>query len=830
VGGITFDGAEARLRAAGGVLHVDTASVNWLDGGLAAHGALGLTPADTGTLVVDTWAANLVPFDSLLRAATHLPPDTVAPHPFDGLARAVVTLHGALPAPQVSAVLDAEDVIFDRWRMGILHAELAADSLGATAVTMHASVDTLMLGSRTADRVRLDVAGRRDSLAYQGAASFRDLGVASAGAWRSSDSTDFLRLDTLALDFPRQHWRLTRPTELALGADRTVLRDTVELQTVDGGGIISLAGSVPGAGPGSLDVSVAGLDLVDAYGLLQHDTTSLAGLLSLDARLGGTREEPTLRGSGAVTGVVTADVRAPLIHAAFDYEDRRLRSRLTIWKTGDPILEVDVSLPYDLALTSRAERKLPGALSFSAVADSVDLLMLEALTPSLRNTTGTLHANIQGGGTWAAPRLDGTMALRDGAMFIPGLNVRYGDIQGAARFSGDSMIVDSLRLRSGPGTLRVSGNVEFPQLTAPALDLHLGADHFLAMNVPSYLTLQTTGDVTLSGPLWQPELRGRGTVTNSVLFFADLVTKDVLDLEDPAIADLVDQAALRRQGLGAEFQNRFLDSLRIRNLSFQLGSDVWLRSDEANIQLEGSVTVNKTRRRYLLDGTFTTPRGDYTLKVGPIRRDFTVESGTVTYQGTPDLNALLDIRATHTIRTITGDEIPVVASINGSLLVPKLTLASPSRNYGEFELMSYLLFGTPPDQVTSQGGREVLQLASATLSSEVSRTLVRSGLPLDLLQLRASPDGSSLTQLVAGRQLASKWFLTFNVGFCFGAQSQGFSAKNLGASIEYRINRAFRLQASAEPVQSCLTNRTSDFFTTLNRYQLGGDLLWHRDY
>lgn len=830
VGGITFDAASATLRAAEGLLHVDSASVIWPDGSGTASGTLGLTPADSGTLVMKLRAGTLLPFDSLLRAATHLPADTIGPRPFDGRAEATVIFRGALPAPGVTASFDADSVAFDRWRMGVLHATLSADSLGARAMTVHAAIDSLGFGSRAADHVVLDLAGRRDSLAYQGMASLRDLNVASTGSWQAGDSTDVLQLDSLALDFPRQRWRLTRPTALRLGGAATALREPIALATRDGGGSMLFSGSVPGSGPGELDIGLAGVDLVDVYGLLQRDTTSLAGWLALDARLGGTLERPTLRGSGAITGMVTADVRAPLIHADFDYQDRRLQSRLTIWRTGDPILEVDVSLPYDLALARRAERKLPGPISFTAVADSVDLLMLEALTPSLRSTTGSLHADIQGSGTWTAPRLGGNMEVRDGGMSIPGLNVRYGRIQGRARFSGDSMLVDSLRLRSGPGTLDVTGSVEFPQLTSPVLDLRLRADNFLAMNVPSYLTLQSTGDVTLTGPLWQAELGGRGTVSNSVLYFADLIAKDVLDLEDPALADLVDQEALRRQGLGAQFQNRFLDSLRIRNLAFQLGSDVWLRSDEANIQLEGSVTVNKVRRRYLLDGAFTTPRGDYTLKVGPIRRDFTVESGTVTYQGTPDLNALLDIQATHTIRTVTGDEIPVVARINGSLLVPKLTLTSPSRSYGEFELMSYLLFGTPPDQVTSQGGREVLQLASATLSSEVSRTLVRSGLPLDLLQFRASPDGSSLTQLVAGRQLAPKWFLTFNVGFCFGAQSQGFSAKNLGASLEYRINRSFKLQASAEPVQSCLTNRTSDFFTTLNRYQLGGDLLWQRDY
>ena len=69
-----------------------------------------------------------------------------------------------------------------------------------------------------------------------------------------------------------------------------------------------------------------------------------------------------------------------------------------------------------------------------------------------------------------------------------------------------------------------------------------------------------------------------------------------------------------------------------------------------------------------------------------------------------------------------------------------------------------------------------------------------------------------------------------NAGIGLGAGNSGLSRRNFGASLEYRMSNQFRLQASAEPVQSCSTNRTTDVFSTLTRYQLGGDLLWSRDY
>ena len=100
-----------------------------------------------------------------------------------------------------------------------------------------------------------------------------------------------------------------------------------------------------------------------------------------------------------------------------------------------------------------------------------------------------------------------------------------------------------------------------------------------------------------------------------------------------------------------------------------IGSDVWLRSAEANIQLDGEVRVSKVGREYQPIGTLQAPRGSYTLKIGPVTRDFTVTRGEVRYIGT--LDAGLDIEARHTVRSVRGEDIPVIASIEGTLYAPE---------------------------------------------------------------------------------------------------------------------------------------------------------------
>jgi autotransporter translocation and assembly factor TamB len=835
LGGITFSSATAKLSAASGILTFDTATVVWPDGGLSARGTLGWAAPDSGTLAVEAYATALGSLDSLARATLGFARDTLHPQPFDGTARASFVVHGSRDAMSVVGTVDAQKVVLDAWHLKTLHASITADSLGARGLSVDAFLDSLGHGTQLADSIHLLASGRKDSLVVSGGGRMNDVAASGSGSYVTQSTGSVIGVQSLALDFPRQHWRLMKPARFTMTDRATVLSDTVQLQTRDGSGLITLFGSIPGSGEGELGASVVGLNMADVYGLLQRDTTVLSGLATLDFRLGGSREAPTLRGNASVTGPVSGAVHAPLVHAAFDYQAKRLRSNVTFWTTGDPILDVEVSLPIDLALVKREQRRLPGPISITAQADSIDLLVLEALLPGVRNTRGSMRLNFAASGTWEAPKFVGDLALRDAEMTVPTLRVRYAGIGGKARFTGDSLLVDSLRLDSGGGSLLINGDVRFTNLTHPMLDLKLNARDFLAMDTPNFLRLRPTGNVTLTGPLMQPVLRSADgepvEVSGSILYFADLLSKNVLDTEDPLLRDLIDTASVRRQGLGPDFQNRFLDSLRIENLTFQLGSDNWLRSSEANIQLEGQVQVDKIRKQYQLVGSLNAPRGTYTLRIGGVfPRLFTVESGTVQYSREPDLNASLNLRASHHVRTTDGDDVLISAAITGSILVPKLELSSPGRNLTTNEMVSYLAVGRPDLQLSGQFASQTV----AVFSSELQRTLLAGGLPLDVFEFRpglaSGASGSALWQLSAGKQLGAKWFVLVNAGVCVGAGNSSLSQRNFGASLEYRMNREFRLQASAAPVQSCSSNRATDVFSTLTRYQLGTDILWSREY
>ena len=834
---LTLDSVFAVAGLHDSLIRMDTAYAVWKGARVGGSGTLGWGGLHTGRMAFTLAADSLIAFDSLLLASTGQTRD-IGPEsrPLGGTAQATVQLAGNLDTLEASADLLVENLEWQR-----IHSPRVTGAfswIGGRRPQLTASIgsDSVRAGTWIFHRVGAQARGWADSLEWNaGTGVGSNVGVNAAGRWWRRGQTQVAMFDSLAFALPAHRYRLDESFAVTL-SDSAPAVSPLTIRAEDGSGTVQLAGRVPGASAGSLLVRVLGLDLHDAYGLLQRDTLGVSGELGLDVRVGGTAERPTLRGSMTLDGGKFGDFNAPFLQGVVDYADRRLETNLLLWRTGKNVLDVGATLPLDLALRGAQKRQVDGPLSVHARGDSVDLGILEALTPAVRQVSGMFSTNVNVTGTWEAPRLAGAVEFHDGAMSLPGLGVRYQGMQGRARFQGDSVVLDNVALKSGGGTLGITGSVRLEDLARPVLNLGFRANNFRAIDATRFLTLDATGGLQLEGPFFHANLRGNLTANSGVLYFADLVTKRIIDLEDPTIADLVDTTLLRRENLGGKFQNRFLDSLTITNLAMEMGNDVWLRSAEANIQLSGQVQLSKTRQAYTPSGTLEAVRGSYTLKVGPVTRDFTVERGTVRYFG--DLNAALDIRATHVVRAVRGEEIPVIAVITGTLYAPKITLESTfNPPISETDLVSYLVTGYPANEATrlGQGGalETGLSYFSSALSSELERALIQDiGIPLDLIEIRpgvSSRSGvSTLTQVAAGWQLGSKTFLTFNAGFCPENLSQ-FTYSNLGASLEFRFSREWRLQASVEPtLQSC--RQDFGIASAANPYQIGSDIRWEKEF
>src|SRR6266516_3438376 len=841
--GAVIDTGATRVRFADRQLFVDSLRLQ-LPGLLTSgSGTLGWRRPDRGTLVFDFAADSLSVLDSLV--TWFAGPSVVAASgeaKLNGSAQVRLSLVGALDSLSIGANAKVADLQWRGWRLPKGEGTVDYQPGPVPHFEVDANLDSLGYGRLGFGAAAAHARGTRDSLTWFARSRIGDLGAflaggryARPGGGGSAAGIQHAIVDSLAVLVPSGVWFLEHPTALAF-SDSVLHVDSTALKSAAGAGRLAVVGDLPARGPINARIGLEGFPLTGIYALLERDTLGVAGAVTATVAATGTRANPLYSGSFAFSDASFGSFHAPFMDGIIDYRNRRLNGEVHLWRSGQQVLNLTAHLPLDLALVPVAQRQLPDTLSVQARADSVDLGVLAAVTTTVQQVEGVFNADLGIGGTWEAPRLRGGLEIGNAAATIPALNVRYAKMSGRLSLQGDTIRVDSLTATSEQGRAELTGYMRLERLTKPVLALNITTSNFKALDLRGYLTVTASGRLALTGPVFGATLTGRGTVTSGVLHFADLVNKRVVNLDEPWVQDLIDTSLIRRQRLGPEFQSVFFDSLRISNLQLTMGQDAWLRSSEANIQLTGSAQVNKVRNNYVLSGTLQAPRGTYRLQVGPVTREFVVSEGTVRYLGTPDLNAELDISARHVVHPLpgTGDnkDIIVIAHIQGTLLVPKLTLESDQGAMSQTELISYLMFGKPTFELGSGEAPFVRNVFASLFAGELERTFVSDlGVPLDYFEIRPGDPNNPFSgaQVAAGWAIGAKTFLVVNAGFCQPNQSNQSSrlTNTLGASLQFRFSPEWRSEASFEPVRSCASASVTQ--PPFSR-QVGFALFWERRY
>lgn len=837
------DTASFRAIVRNGVLTIDTLDVRWNDAVLAGSGTLGWTPSHSGRFIGALTADSLARFDSVATAfaGALAAGDTsiAARTPLGGRVRVTMAASGDIDSLDARADLELDAFRWRGWRTPSVTGAVTWQGGALPTIATSLRVDTLRSGESVYRSIAVDVGGPIDLLAWSGAVRVGGAARFDArGRLWTRLAPMITSIDTLVAGLPSREWSLESPVAVSLN-DSVQAITPVALRTADGSGRVDIVGRVPGAGEGGLSLAVLGLDLKDIYTFLQRDTVGVSGTVSLTGELDGTAAAPRLVGAVAVEGLSLEKAQLPLAQGTVKYADRSLEGSLALWRTGEPVLQLDATLPLDLAWRNAGPRLVPDQpVLLRAKGDSVDLAILEAVSTTLRDVSGVLTVDLRSEGTWGAPKLSGFAEVRDGRMSVRGLGTSFTGMRGRLELAGDSLSLRNVRLEgTDEGRLDLGGVVHFPPgLAQPELDLVIDADRFRAMDVPSFLTLTGSGQLTLRGPFLGATLRGSATATKSALWFADLVNKRVINIDDPALADLIAADTATRVQLRPGLSARFFEGLVAEDFALTIGDEVRLRSNEADILLSGDLRVNKRKRIYRFDGTLNADRGVYKLPLlgGVISRDFTVERGTVRFFGRTDLNAELDIQARHLVRAARGDEVPVIARIEGTLYAPKVRLEStPERPLSEADLASYLVQGSAIGEVTGSGvgapigDRAIGDLTSSLLNQFVGEAISNLGVPFLDLQLRLSTPGVGGTtqqQFQAGVQLTPRTYLLLNGSLCPG---QGF---NGGIALQYRFSRAFRFQTSIEPRTQFCGNTGGSLGTGVIGRQFGADLLFEKEF
>ncbi len=874
VAGVRLFDATGSLSFADSVMRVDTLKVETAAATILADGGFGLARPHEDSLRVRVTVDSLGGLRPWLATAAGAAADTLA-----GTLAGDAWLHGNLDTLDVQGRIEGTGLVRNGLRarrlvatLGVADAtaarftdlELAADTVAAAGLSfVHAAVE-----ARTLERGVTDIALTAD--AATGPALSTSGRVVQAG-----DST-VVTLDRGTVVVADEAWTLDGAARLRVRGDDVQL-DTLALRGPDGA-LARARGALPSRGPVDLTVGIARMPLATLARLAGADP-SLRGLLDASWHATGTRAAPTMEYTAQLAEVGASSGGQPVrLDLRGTYQTQRLAAGFDLRLGSATLATGTLSLPLDLALEARPERRVAGApLRGSLVADSVGLGVLQAFTDAIADARGTLHVGATLGGTWAAPRLTGGILLRDGAARLPALGrVQLTDLTADLRLLGDTLDIARLSMRSAPhatrvgrgiaqgrsGALAMTGRMTFTDAVNPTFDLHLTADNFNAVAKPSLADLDVSGDLRLTGPSSGATLVGSAVVNRGTLVIPDLGQKSVVDPTSEEFLRVVDTSLFSDERLLPGKPSAFVNNLAVRDVRIDMGSDVWLRSAEANINLGGRVSVARQRAvrgtdttaTLSLDGTLLVNRGTYRLNIGDVvQRTFDVEQGKVVFSPSdPSFNPGLDIAAVHTVRKLNSSlmtlDKKIRVRIGGTLQQPTLAFESADNAaLSQSDLISYLITGGPAfgigdptqsssavntaanvlltslssslaDRIASLGYLDYVQIQTAGLD----RGLQQEGAPVDPTQqiLR-------FTRIGGGVQLSDRVFLSGDAGLCpLVTQSASQSLwTQLGVRLEYRIGDGFTASASVEPpTQSLLCNTASVRGFALTPQQFGVDL------
>ncbi len=834
-----YDGALARLRFLDGALKVDTVIVETVAGSVIGQGGLGLRPEFRDSLTLRLSADSLGGWRPYFRrlAVDSVALAAVEEDSLHGALTGFVVLSGSIDTLGVRGVVDATDVdayatAAKRGRFKIDVANVLSDSArGVASVT----ADSLRLSTIAFKNGAFDAQVRRsDSLDVQMRAEMTNgpMLTASGGVGIAGDTTRVtMREARVGLD--THDWKLARPSRITWWP-QGFLVDSLRL-VGSSGGHMDLTGGADSATGVALRISGDSLALEDLASLAQSKV-ALSGSLGVTVDMRGDRENPELDLRGSLLGTKVGQVTLAETAINGAVRNRRFLGGLQVMRNDTTVLSLRASVPVDVAVGSRSRRLLDDTLRVTVQSRDVDLKLVESFTPAISDASGRLNADMSISGKRGSEVLAGYVRVDSAGGFVTNLGVKVRDFNANLRASGDTVHIDRFGMVSGPTTanrLSLGGFVSFDTPDDPAFDLRLDAREFHVID------LRRTGDLNVSAGLRfrgresTSELTGSVTVDNGYIVIPELSSKEVVSLNDPDFASIVDTTLAANRALLPRLP-RLLQGLTVRDVGIAMGPDVRLRSSEANIKLGGSVSLRRASGltasgvpQLAVDGALRTERGTFNIRFSDfLQRLFTIEGGEIRFYDEADFNPTLNISTLYTVRQrnqlYSNNTIRIRARLAGTLVQPRLVFESAdSLQLSDSDLIAYLLTGRPSADIGGLSTSYARDFLLTTVGSSISARF--SGQFFDYFQLQAASGGAEqtnqalsstlfdalfTTQIGVGKQLNDRTFINLTTGLCPLQQFTGGgvagtttirAADTIGGSIEYTIRSGLGVSVSREP-------------------------------
>ncbi len=527
---------------------------------------------------------------------------------------------------------------------------------------------------------------------------------------------------------------------------------------------VSLDGSFGFGGHTDGRLTIEALDLAPLC--LAGHLGACQGRVAGRLRITGSAAAPEITGSIGTSNLVIEAVDCGVLEVAVDARAAGVRLAGALRPPAGEPLEFDARVPVDLSWTGSGRDTSWMPLSVVLRSDGLDLHLLGALIPGdVRDAGGRLLLDLRVDGTRAAPRFAGSAQLMGGWIKPAAAATVYSDVEATVIAEDEHLRLVGLRARSGDGRLEGDGAIDLDgggRFGALALDLRF--TDFVAVRKQT-MEAAIGGTVRLRGRPEAPVLTGALDITRLALRPVAIEALSSAPLPQPDATIEIAGAPEPPPAEPGKDGRAALDPLDVA-LDLRLTRDAWIRSPEAEIELGGTLRIEKAPYGVAqVTGTIVLLRGWYAFQ----GRRFNVKQGTISLAeggGEPQL----DVTGVYRVRgTGVAPGYDIFVTVRGPGSAPKLTLASePALEEGD--ILSVLLFGKTMDELTAGQAtglqQQTMRLAGQYVIGELGGS-VRDGLGLDTLEVEL-PEGEEDTgQVTVGRHVTRD--VLVSVGHEFGS-------------------------------------------------------------
>ena len=447
----------------------------------------------------------------------------------------------------------------------------------------------------------------------------------------------------------------------------------------------------------------------------------------------------------------------------------------TLAVTGSALFAFDL-----VNLTTTTPRNAGLALKIKGGGRLENLMTIVPLGED--RVTGAFSVDVSIGGTLAAPKPDGRVAITGGHYANMALGTELDAIDLAVQGDGSRFRLDHLTATDGKnGKAQASGAVDLG-VTPAKVDFSLGFTDLLVARGDN-MTIAADGDLKLAGTLKDLVASGTLTVRNAELYIPDrlpasIVVLDVHEVGGPNKAEEPAEEPLAPVAL---------------KIALDAPGQIFVRGHGVTSEWRGHVDVGGTTAGAVLAGQLSVTNGSISL----LGQNFNIDRGVIRFVGGQPIDPTLDVQASASATGVTAQ-----VNVSGTARQPKIALTS-TPTMPRDEILARVLFGSNVGSLTPSQGIQ-LAAAAATLAQGGPGIMdkVRSTIGLDRLDLGsggANPNGTQGqakgTTVTGGKYIANGVFVGVQQGLAGTSGSQAMVEVEITPNIS--VNSTFGSQSGS---------------------------------